>query len=81
MVGLQMLMTTSISFPGPIMPLLLPELGVVTVEAIGIWTGLITGSMSFVAAFASRSGAGFRIGAGGSCRCYGPRSRSPSSPC
>ena len=53
MVGLQMLMTTSISFPGPIMPLLLPELGVVTVEAIGVWTGLITGSMSFVAAFAS----------------------------
>ncbi|MGE0222795.1 MAG: MFS transporter [Acetobacteraceae bacterium] len=53
MVGIQFIMTASISFLTPIIPLMLPELGVNSVEAIGIWTGVITGSTSFVAAFAS----------------------------
>lgn len=53
MVGIQFLMTGSMSFLTPIIPLMLPELGVESVEAIGIWTGVILGSTSFVAAFAS----------------------------
>jgi DHA1 family multidrug resistance protein-like MFS transporter len=53
MVGIQFIMTMSVSFLSPIIPLMLPELGVETVEGIGIWTGIITGSTSFVAAFAS----------------------------
>jgi len=53
MVGIQFIMTMSVSFLSPIIPLMLPELGVESVEAVGIWTGIITGSTSFVAAFAS----------------------------
>lgn len=53
MVGIQFIMTMSVSFLSPIIPLMLPELGVESVEAVGIWTGVITGSTSFVAAFAS----------------------------
>ena len=53
MVGIQVLMTGSFSFLSPIVPLMLPSLGVTTVEGIDIWSGLITGSTSFVAAFAS----------------------------
>ncbi len=53
MVAIQFVMTCSVSFLTPIIPLMLPELGVDSVEAIGIWTGVITGSTSFVAAFAS----------------------------
>ena len=53
MVGIQFLMTGSMSFLTPIIPLMLPELGVESVEAIGIWTGAILGSTSFVATFAS----------------------------
>lgn len=53
MVGIQFIMTMSVSFLSPIIPLMLPELGVESVEAIGVWTGIITGSTSFVAAFAS----------------------------
>ncbi len=53
MVGIQLIMTMSVSFLSPIIPLMLPDLGVESVEAVGIWTGIITGATSFVAAFAS----------------------------
>jgi DHA1 family multidrug resistance protein-like MFS transporter len=53
MVGIQLLMTGSFSFLSPIMPLMLPGLGVTTVQGVDIWSGAITGSTSFVAAFAS----------------------------
>jgi len=53
MVGIQFVMTGAISFLSPIIPLMLPQLGVETVRGIDIWSGLITGATSFVAAFAS----------------------------
>jgi DHA1 family multidrug resistance protein-like MFS transporter len=53
MVGIQFVMTAAINFLSPIIPLMLPRLGVETVEGVDIWSGLITGSTSFVAAFAS----------------------------
>ena len=53
MVGIQFVMTAAISFLSPIIPLMLPKLGVRTVEGVDIWSGIITGSTSFVAAFAS----------------------------
>jgi len=53
MVGIQFLMTGSFSFLSPIVPLMLPGLEVTTIEGVDIWSGAITGSTSFVAAFAS----------------------------
>jgi MFS transporter, DHA1 family, multidrug resistance protein len=53
MVGIQFVMTASISFLSPIIPLMLPQLGVTSVEGVDIWAGVINGSTSFVAAFAS----------------------------
>ncbi|HEX2939949.1 MAG TPA: MFS transporter, partial [Rhodopila sp.] len=53
MVGIQFVMTASISFLSPIIPLMLPELGVRSTQAVDLWAGIITGSTSFVAAFAS----------------------------
>jgi DHA1 family multidrug resistance protein-like MFS transporter len=53
MVGIQFIMTASISFLSPIIPLMLPQLGVRTSEGVDLWAGIITGSTSFVAAFAS----------------------------
>jgi DHA1 family multidrug resistance protein-like MFS transporter len=53
MVGIQLLMTGSFSFLTPIVPLMLPGLGVTSVQGLDIWSGVITGSTSFVAAFAS----------------------------
>jgi DHA1 family multidrug resistance protein-like MFS transporter len=53
MVGIQFLMTGSFSFLSPIVPLMLPGLGVTTVQGVDIWSGAITGATSFVAAFAS----------------------------
>ena len=53
MVGIQFLMTGSFSFLSPILPLMLPDLGVTTIEGVDIWSGVITGATSFVAAFAS----------------------------
>jgi DHA1 family multidrug resistance protein-like MFS transporter len=53
MVGIQFVMTAAINFLSPIIPLMLPQLGVTTTEGVDIWSGLITGSTSFVAAFAS----------------------------
>jgi MFS transporter, DHA1 family, multidrug resistance protein len=53
MVGIQFIMTMSFSFLSPIMPLFLPELGVHTEAGIDLWSGILNGSTSFVAAFAS----------------------------
>jgi DHA1 family multidrug resistance protein-like MFS transporter len=53
MVGVQFVMTMAFSMLTPIMPLLLPELGVKTVAGIDIWAGILSGITSFVAAFAS----------------------------
>jgi MFS transporter, DHA1 family, multidrug resistance protein len=53
MVGIQFVMTAAISFLSPIIPLMLPELGVGTAQGIAIWSGIIAGATSFVAAFAS----------------------------
>jgi MFS transporter, DHA1 family, multidrug resistance protein len=53
MVGIQFVMTASISFLSPIIPLMLPQLGVTTTEGIDLWAGVINGSTGFVAAFAS----------------------------
>jgi DHA1 family multidrug resistance protein-like MFS transporter len=53
MVGIQFIMTMSFSFLSPIMPLFLPELGVTTDTGIDLWSGILNGSTSFVAAFAS----------------------------
>jgi DHA1 family multidrug resistance protein-like MFS transporter len=53
MVGIQFVMTAAINFLSPIIPLMLPRLGVQTLEGIDVWSGVITGSTSFVAAFAS----------------------------
>ena len=53
MVGIQFIMTMSFSFLSPIMPLFLPELGVHTEAGIDLWSGILNGSTSFVAAFTS----------------------------
>jgi DHA1 family multidrug resistance protein-like MFS transporter len=53
MVGVQFVMTMAFSMLTPIMPMLLPELGVQTVAGIDIWAGILSGITSFVAAFAS----------------------------
>jgi MFS transporter, DHA1 family, multidrug resistance protein len=53
MVGIQFVMTASISFLSPIIPLMLPELGVNTIRGVDLWAGIIGGATSFVAAFAS----------------------------
>lgn len=53
MVGIQFVMTAAINFLSPIIPLMLPRLGVETTEGIDVWSGVITGATSFVAAFAS----------------------------
>src|SRR5579864_6276084 len=53
MVGIQFIMTMAFSVLSPIMPLLLPELGVETASAVAIWAGILSGITSFVAAFAS----------------------------
>src|ERR1700722_12385500 len=53
MVGIQFVNTMANSALTPIMPLFLPELGVTSVAAIDIWAGILSGTTSFVAAFAS----------------------------
>jgi MFS transporter, DHA1 family, multidrug resistance protein len=53
MVGIQFIMTMAFSVLSPIMPLLLPELGVETASAVAMWAGVLNGVTSFVAAFAS----------------------------
>lgn len=53
MVGIQFVMTAAINFLSPIIPLILPQLGVESAQAVDIWSGIIAGATSFVAAFAS----------------------------
>jgi len=53
MVGIQFVMTGAFSVLSPIMPLLLPDLGVETASAVNLWAGILSGVTSFVAAFAS----------------------------
>jgi len=53
MVGIQFIMTMAFSMLTPIMPLFLPELGVKSSGAIDTWAGILSGTTSFVAAFAS----------------------------
>jgi DHA1 family multidrug resistance protein-like MFS transporter len=53
MVGIQFIMTMAFSFLSPIMPLFLPELGVTSQTGIDLWSGVLNGTTSFVAAFTS----------------------------
>src|SRR5271156_2401757 len=53
MVGIQFVNTMAFSMLTPIIPLFLPVLGVNSEVAIDIWSGVLTGVTSFVAAFAS----------------------------
>ena len=51
MVGVQFVMSISFSILSPIMPLFLPELGVVSREAVDIWAGVLASVTSFVGIF------------------------------
>jgi MFS transporter, DHA1 family, multidrug resistance protein len=53
MVGIQFVMTMAFSMLSPIMPLFLPVLGVKAPSAVALWAGILAGTTSFVAAFAS----------------------------
>jgi len=53
MVAIQFVHTVANSMLTPIMPLFLPELGVTSDSAIDLWAGVLSGTTSFVAAFAS----------------------------
>ncbi len=53
MVGIQFVMTLSFTILSPILPLFLPELGVSQPSRIDLWAGILNGTTSFVAAFAS----------------------------
>src|SRR5580693_2171771 len=53
MVGIQFVNTMANSALTPIMPLFLPVLGVSSESGIDIWAGILSGTTSFVAAFAS----------------------------
>ncbi|MBO0736466.1 MAG: MFS transporter [Alphaproteobacteria bacterium] len=53
MVGIQFVMTMAFSMLSPIMPLFLPVLGVQSASAVALWAGILAGTTSFVAAFAS----------------------------
>ena len=53
MVGIQFVMTLGFTILSPILPLFLPELGVRTPAAVDVWTGVLNGITSLVAAFLS----------------------------
>jgi DHA1 family multidrug resistance protein-like MFS transporter len=53
MVAVQFIMSISFSIVGPIMPLYLPELGVVSPAAVNMWAGVLTSATSCVAIFTS----------------------------
>lgn len=53
MVGIQFVMTMSFSVLTPIMPLFLPDLGVLNHDRIVLWAGILTAATPLVAAFAS----------------------------
>jgi DHA1 family multidrug resistance protein-like MFS transporter len=51
MVGVQFVMSISFSILSPIMPLFLPELGVVSREAVDVWAGVLASVTSFIGIF------------------------------
>jgi DHA1 family multidrug resistance protein-like MFS transporter len=51
MVGVQFVMSIAFSILSPIMPLLLPQLGVASREAVDVWAGVLASVTSFVAIF------------------------------
>jgi len=51
MVGVQFVMSIAFSSLSPIMPLLLPQLGVASREAVDVWAGVLASVTSFVAIF------------------------------
>lgn len=51
MVGVQFVMSIAFSILSPIMPLFLPQLGVVSAEAVDVWAGVLASVTSFVAIF------------------------------
>jgi nitrate/nitrite transporter NarK len=53
MVAVQFIMSISFSIVGPIMPLYLPELGVVSPASVNLWAGVLASSTSCVAIFTS----------------------------
>ena len=53
LIGIQFINTMAFSVLSPIMPLFLPVLGVETPSAVDLWSGILNGVTSFVAAFAS----------------------------
>jgi DHA1 family multidrug resistance protein-like MFS transporter len=53
MVGIQFINTMAFSVLSPIMPLFLPVLGVEAPSAVALWSGVLNGVTSFIAAFAS----------------------------
>ena len=53
MVGIQFINTMAFSVLTPIMPLFLPVLGVEAPSAVALWSGVLNGVTSFIAAFAS----------------------------
>ena len=53
MVGIQFVMTAAFSMLSPIMLLFLLVLGVGSARSVALWAGILAGTTSFVAAFAS----------------------------
>jgi DHA1 family multidrug resistance protein-like MFS transporter len=53
MIGVQVVMSISFSIVGPLMPLFLPRLGVVSLQAVDLWAGVIASITSFIAIFAA----------------------------
>src|SRR6516165_8938407 len=53
MVGIQFINTMAFSVLSPIMPLFLPVLGVETPSGVALWSGILNGVTSLIAAFAS----------------------------
>lgn len=51
MVAVQFIMSIAFSIVSPIMPLFLPELGVVSPSAVNMWAGVLAAATSFVAIF------------------------------
>lgn len=53
MMSIQFIMTLSFTVLSPVLPLFLPDLGVHSPTAIDLWTGVLNGTTSLVAAFVS----------------------------
>jgi DHA1 family multidrug resistance protein-like MFS transporter len=51
MVGVQFVMSVSFSILSPIMPLFLPQLGVVSPEGVDLWAGVLASVTSFIGIF------------------------------